>query len=331
MQLRRLGAGGPVVSALGLGCMGMSHAYGRVDDASAIATLVTALDAGVTLFDTADVYGDGHNERLLAATLPPGGVVVATKVGMATGASDRRVDGRPASLRTSCEASLRRLGRERIELCYLHRVDPDVPIEESVGTLAALVHEGKVGHIGLSEASVDSLERASAVHPIAALQVDWSLWSREVEAAVVPAARRLGIGVVAHTPLGRGFLTGHIGPAHHFGCDDLRHRVPRLAGAELRHNTAVMASVASLAVARATSPAQLALAWLLAQGDDVVPIPGASHPAHLVEDLGAVDLELGPSDLARLQALTRPEAWQGALFTASSARPGGRFGTSVPL
>lgn len=306
MKTRNLGPQGLTVSAIGLGCMGLSQAYGPADDDESIATVRRAIDVGVTLVDTAMSYGAGHNERLVGRAIAGrrGEVVLATKVGIVRDEHGVRVDARPDHIRGYLEASLGRLGVDHVDLYYLHRVDPAVPIEESVGAMAELVEEGKVGHLGLSEASVDDLERAVATHPITALQSEWSLWWREIEDDVVPAARRLGIGVVPYSPLGRGFLAGAItATSDAFGADDLRHGDPRFQGENLRRNQVILAELASLAVEDHVTTGQLALAWLLAQGDDVVPIPGTRRRERLEENAEAAAVELDPAAHARLEAL----------------------------
>jgi aryl-alcohol dehydrogenase-like predicted oxidoreductase len=300
------------VSALGLGCMGMSQAYGPTDDAESIATLHAALDAGVTLLDTAQSYGEGANERLLADVLATrrGEVVLATKFGIVRDDDGVHVDAHPQRIRGDLEASLQRLGVDHVDLYYLHRVDPEVPIEESIGAMAELVADGTVGQLGVSEVSADELERAVAVHPIAAVQCEWSLTWREVEDEIVPAARRLGVGIVPYSPLGRGLLSGAVAVDALAG-DDMRRRDPRFAGAELQRNLALVDAVASLAREHDATPAQLALAWLLAQGDDVVPIPGTKRRARVAENVAATELVLSAADLERLEDAAPREAWAG--------------------
>ena len=313
MKIRKLGSHGLAVSSLGLGCMGFSQAYGPADDDESVAMVRHAIDVGVTLLDTAMSYGRGHNERLLGQAIADRReqVVLATKFGIVRGEDGAvRVDGRPEHVRGYCEASLGRLGVDHIDLYYQHRIDPEVPIEETVGAMAELVNEGKVRYLGLSEASTGELERATAVHPISALQCEWSLWWREVENDIVPTARRLGIGLVAYSPLGRGFLTGSVNPGT-FGADDFRRNDPRFAGADLARNQAVVAEVKRLADDRGVTPAQLTLAWLLAQGDDVVPIPGTRRQERLDENVAAATAELSPEDLDRLDEVASREAWAG--------------------
>jgi aryl-alcohol dehydrogenase-like predicted oxidoreductase len=297
---------GPLpVSALGLGCMGMSFAYGTPDRGEAIATLHRALDLGVTFLDTADMYGGGDNEELLAEVLADrrDEVVLATKFGILTGEDGypRGVDGSPAYVRRACDASLRRLGVDHIDLYYLHRPDPQVPIEETVGAMAELVAAGKVRHLGLSESSAETIRRAAAVHPIAAVQSEWSVFSRDIERAVLPACRDLGIGVVPYSPLGRGLLTGAL-PTE-FADDDFRRTLPRFQRENIERNLAAVGVVREIAAAHDATPGQVALAWLLAQGEDVVPIPGTKRVRYLEENVGALDVTLTPADHARLDAL----------------------------
>jgi len=328
MEIRTLGRDdGLTVSALGLGCMGMSQAYGPADERESIATIRRAIELGVTFLDTAITYGRGHNEALVGRALADRreAVTLATKFGIVrTDEGVVGIDGRPEYVRACCEESLARLGVEHIDLYYQHRVDPEVPIEETVGAMTELVAEGKVRHLGLSEASVDSLERAAAIHPIAALQSEWSLWSRELEDEVLPAARRLGIGIVAYSPLGQGFLTGRVTSAEAFTRDDFRRDDPRFQGEDLRHNLAIVAEVRRLAERKGATAAQVALAWLLAQGDNVVAIPGTKQRANLEDNARAADVELSTDELEQLEAIAPRSAWAGA-------RPGTRtYGTSRP-
>jgi aryl-alcohol dehydrogenase-like predicted oxidoreductase len=286
--------------------MGMSQSYGSADEEESVATVHRALDLGVTFFDTADVYGDGHNEELVGRALGArrDEVVLATKFSLSRrDGGGMRVDGSPDYVRASCDASLRRLGTDRIDLYYQHRVDPRVPIEDTVGAMAELVQAGKVRHLGLSEASARTLERAVAVHPIAALQSEWSLWTRDLEDEVVPTARRLGIGLVPFSPLGRGFLTGALKSPDDFEPDDFRRGNPRFQGENFTKNLELVDEVRRLAEAKGCTPGQLALAWVLALGDDVVPIPGTKRRPYLEENLGSVEVELGPDDLERLDRL----------------------------
>ncbi|VEB41185.1 putative oxidoreductase [Chromobacterium violaceum] len=308
MQKRTLGRNGPQVSALGLGCMGMSAFYGPRDDAESLVTLDAALDLGVNFLDTADMYGPYSNERLLARLLARrrGEVVLATKFGIVMDPADparRGVNGRPDYARSSCEGSLKRLGVDCIDLYYLHRVDPEVPIEDTVGAMAELVKAGKVRWLGLSEASADTLRRAAAVHPIHALQSEYSLWTRDPEDGALAACREVGAGFVAYSPLGRGFLTGAIKSPDDFAADDFRRGNPRFQGENFQRNLRLVDKVRALAAAKGCSPAQLALAWLLAQGEDIVAIPGARKQANLRDNLGALAVELDAGDLAELGSM----------------------------
>lgn len=295
------------VSSLGLGCMGMSFAYGPPDRAEALATLHRALDLGVTLLDTADMYGSGANEELLAAVLATrrNEVVLATKFGIVTGPDGRAVgvDATPGRVREACEASLRRLGVDRIDLYYLHRTDPRVPIEDTVGAMAELVTAGKVGHLGLSEPSAATIRRAAAVHPIAAVQSEWSVFSRDVEASVVPTCRELGIGLVPYSPLGRGMLTGALRDVAGLAADDFRRSLPRFQAENLARNLDAVAVIRDIATAHAATPGQIALAWLLAQGGDVVPIPGTKRVRYVEENAAALAVTLDADERARLDRL----------------------------
>ncbi len=300
------------MSAVGLGCMGLSQAYGPADDEETIATLHRALDLGVSLLDTAMSYGRGRNEQLVGRAIAGRReqAVLATKFGIIRGEDGVRLDGRPEHVRGYCEDSLTRLGVDVIDLYYLHRVDPDVPVADTIGAMAELVAQGKVRHLGLSEANVGQLEQAAAVHPIAALQCEWSLFWREPEDDVIPAARGLGIGLVPYSPLGRGMLTGAL-PTGGFAADDFRANDPRFAGAELASNLALVDAVRQLATERGVTPGQLALGWLLAQGADVVPIPGTRRQQRVEENAAAASLELSAADLARLDQVAPRAAWAG--------------------
>jgi aryl-alcohol dehydrogenase-like predicted oxidoreductase len=307
MEQRRLGRKGPLVSALGLGCMGMSEFYGSRDDAESIATIHRALEKGLTFFDTADIYGMGANEQLLGRALAGKleQAFVATKFGILRDPANpaaRGVSGKPDYVKQACDNSLQRLGLSHVDLYYQHRVDPTVPIEETVGAMAELVKAGKVRHLGLSEASAATLERACKVHPIAALQTELSLWSREAEDDVLPACRRLGIAFVAYSPLGRGFLTGQLRRFEDLAPDDYRRHSPRFQGENFEKNLRLVEHVRALAQEKGCSAAQLALAWVLALGDDVIPIPGTKHRARLDENLGALSVKLTAGELARLEA-----------------------------
>lgn len=306
---RALGRTGPTVSAQGLGCMGMSFAYGTPDRDEAVATLERAVDLGITFFDTADMYGFGDNEELVGKALAAhrDEIVLATKFGIhldADAPGGRGVRGDAEYVRQACDASLGRLGFDHIDLYYQHRPDVTVPIEETVGAMAELVEAGKVRHLGLSEASADTLRRANAVHPIAALQTEWSLFSRDIEPEIVPTCRELGIGLVPYSPLGRGLLTGAVASLDQLQDDDFRRGVPRFQGDNLDHNLTAVAVVGEIAADRAATAGQVALAWLAAQGDDVVPIPGTKRRTYLEENVGALDVVLTADDLARLDALT---------------------------
>lgn len=298
---------GPLaVPALGLGCMGMSSFYGPTDGGEALATIARALELGCNFLDTAEFYGPFTNEELVGRAIAGrrDDVVLATKFGV----GPRGPDGSPENVRRSIDGSLTRLGTDHVDLYYLHRVDPRTPIEETVGAMAELVREGKVRHLGLSEASAATLRRAHAVHPISALQTEYSLWTRDVEAAVLPACRDLGIGFVAYAPLGRGFLTGRFAKPSDFAPDDLRRRLPRFQGAALEHNLGLLANVEELASAKGCTPAQLALAWVIAQGEDVAAIPGTRHVDYLEQNLAALELELSEDELARIdETLPVPE------------------------
>ena len=304
MKKRALGRSGTQVSAVGLGCMGMSEFYGASDEAESLATLHRALELGVRFWDTADMYGSGANERLLSTVLKErrDEVVLCTKFGIrrGPGGSFDGVDGSPAYVKAACDASLQRLGVERIDLYYQHRVDPKVPIEDTVGAMSELVKAGKVAHLGLSEASPATLRRACAVHPIAALQTEYSLWTRDLEAEILPACRELGITLVAYSPLGRGFLTGRFRSAQDIPEGDWRSQNPRFQGENLERNQALAARLRELADEKGCSPAQLALAWLLAQGPDVVPIPGTRQVARLEENAVAPYLDLSAAEQATL-------------------------------
>jgi len=319
MKFRTLGKDGPQVSALGLGCMGMSEFYGPGDEAEAIATIHRALDQGVNLLDTADMYGPHRNEELVGRAimtrLPE--VFLATKFGVVRDPANHEVrglNGRPDYVRSACDASLRRLQVENIDLYYLHRVDPDVPIEETVGAMADLIRAGKVRHLGLSEAAPETLRRAHAVHPIAALQSEYSLWSRDPEDEILATCRELGVTFVAYSPLGRGFLTGRIKHYEDFAADDYRRHSPRFEGENFARNLDLVHQVEELAAQKTCTPAQLALAWVLAQGDDIIPIPGTKRRQYLDENLGAMSVELSTTDIDDLNAIFPPGAAAGARY-----------------
>ncbi|MGH8037468.1 MAG: aldo/keto reductase [Stenotrophomonas sp.] len=305
MQTRILGNSGLRVSALGLGCMGLSHAYGTAPDVSAgIALLHAAVERGVTFFDTAEVYGPFRNEELLGQALAPyrDQLVIATKFGFKGANADAGLDSRPENIRAVCEASLQRLKTDRIDLFYQHRVDPNVPIEEVAGAVKDLIAEGKVKYFGLSEAGEDSIRRAHAVQPVAALQSEYSLWWREPEQTVLPVLEELGIGFVPFSPLGRGFLTGAITADTEFAATDFRSTLPRFAVEARRANQALVDAIGAIASARQATPAQVSLAWLLSRKPWIVPIPGTTKLHRLEENLGAVDLVLGEADLQQIAA-----------------------------
>ncbi|WP_207888252.1 aldo/keto reductase [Pseudomonas sp. 30_B] len=325
MKTRRLGPQGPSVSAIGLGCMGMSDFYTTgIDEKESIATLHRALELGVTLFDTADVYGPHTNEELLGRALKGKReqIFLATKFGLVRNPdqpASRGADGRPEYVRQAVEGSLKRLGTDHIDLYYQHRVDPSVPIEETVGAMAELVRAGKVRYLGLSEASAETLERAHKVHPITALQSEYSLWTRDPEEnGVLDTCRRLGIGFVPYSPLGRGFLTGALKSPDDFAEDDYRRFSPRFSGENFARNLQLVEKVGELAAERGVKPSQLALAWVLAQGEHLVPIPGTKQRKYLEENVAAVALELSPAELAEIDAI----------FPAGAAA-GGRYSEEV--
>lgn len=322
MQQRKLG--GLEVSALGLGCMGMSEFYGPRDEAESLATLQRALELGVNFFDTADMYGPFTNERLVGRAVRGrrDQVVIATKFGIVRGEDSgwRGYRADPAYVRAACESSLERLGVDHIDLYYLHRVDPKVPVEETVGAMAELVGEGKVRFLGLSEVAPSTLRRAHRVHPISAVQSEYSLWSRDPEDGVLAACRELGVGFVAYSPLGRGFLTGQIRRFEDLAPDDFRRNQPRFQGENFERNLELVRAVQMLAAERGCTPAQLALAWVLAQGEDLVPIPGTKRVKYLEENLGALQVSLAPGDLARLEAVLPKGGAAGDRYPEASLR-----------
>ena len=322
MKTRRLGPH-LTVSAVGLGCMGMSHAYGGQDEADAIRTLHRAVDLGVTFFDTAEVYGPFENEILVGKALKPyrDRVVIATKFGFridtskAGAAAMSGLDSRPEHVREVAEASLKRLGVEVIDLLYQHRVDPQVPIEDTVGAMAELVKEGKVRALGLSEAGADTIRRAHAVHPISALQSEYSLWTRDPEGEILDTCRELGIGFVPFSPLGRGFLTGKIQTTDDFGEKDFRRTLPRFSAENMAANAPLVATLEEMAAEKGVTAAQLALAWVMNQGDFIVPIPGARKIPHLEQNVAAADIVLSPQELARLGDMLAPEKFSGERYS----------------
>jgi aryl-alcohol dehydrogenase-like predicted oxidoreductase len=317
---RTLGRDGLVVSSLGLGCMGMSQSYGAADRDESIATIHRALGLGVTFLDTSDVYGDGHNEELVGEAIAGrrDEVQLATKFSLSRRDGGMAIDGRPENVRACAEASLRRLGVDVIDLYYQHRVDPSVPIEDTVGAMAELVQQGKVRYLGMSEASAASLRRAVAVHPIAALQSEWSLWTRDLESEVLGVAREHGIGIVPFSPLGRGFLTGAITGPDDFAQDDWRRGHPRFTGEAFAANLRLVDAVREMAQELGCTPGQLALAWVLAQGDDVVPIPGTKRRSYLEQNVGALAVELSDADLGRLGEIAPPGVAAGARYADAS-------------
>jgi aryl-alcohol dehydrogenase-like predicted oxidoreductase len=322
MQKRKLGD--LTVSALGLGCMGMSEFYAGRDEAESLATIARALDLGVDFLDTADMYGVGENEKLVGKALRGrrDSVILATKFGNMRGPDGAflGVNGRPDYVKASCEASLQRLGVEVIDLYYQHRVDPKVPIEETVGAMAELVAEGKVRYLGLSEAGPETLRRAHRTHRITALQTEYSLWTRDVETQILPTARELGIGFVAYSPLGRGFLTGAFSTPDDLAPDDSRRIHPRFSEENIAHNRALVAAVEALASEKGCTPAQLALAWVLAQGEDIVPIPGTKRRTYLEQNVAALSVNLTSDDLARLDSLMPQGAASGLRYPAHTMR-----------
>jgi aryl-alcohol dehydrogenase-like predicted oxidoreductase len=316
MKTRILGTNGPEVSAIGLGCMGMSEFYGAGDEQESLATIDRALDLGINFLDTSDIYGPHTNEVLVGKALKGRRhkFFLATKFGILRDPANpalRGVDGSPAYVRSAVEASLRRLGIETIDLYYQHRVDPKTPIEDTVGAMARLVEEGKVRFLGLSEAAPHTLERAQSVHPITALQTEYSLWTRDPEPEVIPMCRKLGVAFVAYSPLGRGFLTGAFKTPEDFDADDIRRNQPRFQGENFRRNLELVEKVKQLAAQGGVTASQLALAWVLAQGEDIVPIPGTKRRKYIEENTAAVDISLAPNLIQQLQEIFPPEAAAG--------------------
>jgi len=324
MEQRSLGSEGLVVSEEGLGCMGMSEFYGSADESEAVATIHRAIDLGVTLFDTADMYGPFTNEQLVGVAVADrrDEVILATKFGIVRDPENpnrRGVNGRPDYVHSACDASLRRLSVDHIDLYYQHRVDPSVPIEETVGAMAELVDAGKVRFLGLSEAAPETIRRAHAVYPITALQSEYSLWTRDIEEEILPTLRELGIGLVAYSPLGRGFLTGRVQSLDDLESGDFRRHNPRFAGGNLERNLELLARVKELAAEHDCTPGQLALAWVMHQGKDVVPIPGTKRRSYLEQNVEATEIELSEEDLARIDEAAPVGAAAGDRYPDMSA------------